>query len=276
MNALYRKNENETNLIVINAFLIIYGFIILMAVFCWFGIFDVSLKLIIEMAIWAFVPLIVPAIIVHAFHIDKPWLKYVLIMSIGFATGICYTIFTFQTVILFLLPSIIACFYLNRKVFLFSETITSLAIIVSHVMTGFYLYQPWLEPFSDMKSIMVYGALPRLLQYLLCFALLYMLTQRHKAFMEEFYQTIQEERIHQKENDLYEDEFLKVMEVLTEREKDVFELIVRGYTNTQIADKLCLSLGTVKNYVSLIYDKIGSKERNKIILKFGRFYQGND
>ena len=276
MNALYRKNENETNLIVINAFLIIYGFIILMAVFCWFGIFDVSLKLIIEMAIWAFVPLIVPAIIVHAFHIDKPWLKYVLIVSIGFATGICYTIFTFQTVILFLLPSIIASFYLNRKVFLFSGAITSLAIIISHVMTGFYLYQPWLEPFLDMKSIMVYGALPRLLQYLLCFALLSMLTQRHKAFMEEFYQTIQEERSHQKENDLYEEEYLKVMEVLTEREKDVFELIVCGYTNTQIADKLCLSLGTVKNYVSLIYDKIGSKERNKIILKFGRFYQGND
>lgn len=276
MNALYRKNENETNLIVINAFLIIYGFIILMAVFCWSGIFDVSLQLIIEMAIWAFVPLIVPAIIVHTFHVDKPWLKYVLLLSIGFVAGICYTIFTFQTVILFLIPSIIASFYLNRKVFLFSGAITSLVIILSHIITGFHLYQPWLEPFLDMKSIMIYGALPRLMQYLLCFALLYMLTQRHQTFMEEFYQTIQEERSQQKEKDLYADEFAKVMELLTEREKDVFELVVRGYTNNQIADKLCLSLGTVKNYVSLIYDKIGSKERNKIILKFGRFYQCND
>ena len=276
MNALYRKNENETNLIVINAFLIIYGFIILMAVFCWSGIFDVSLQLIIEMAIWAFVPLIVPAIIVHGFHMDKPWLKYALILAIGFVVGICYAIFTFQTVILFLIPSIIASFYLNRKVFLFSGAITSLAIILSHIITGFHLYQPWLEPFLDMKSIMIYGALPRLMQYLLCFALLYMLTQRHQTFMEEFYQTIQEERSQQKEKDLYADEFAKIMELLTEREKDIFELIVRGYTNNQIADTLCLSLGTVKNYVSLIYDKIGSKERNKIILKFGRFYQGND
>lgn len=276
MNALYRKNENETNLIVINAFLIIYGFIILMAVFCCSGIFDVSLQLIIEMAIWAFVPLIVPAIIVHAFHMDKPWLKYALILAIGFVVGICYAIFTFQTVILFLIPSIIASFYLNRKVFLFSGAITSLAIILSHIITGFHLYQPWLEPFLDMKSIMIYGALPRLMQYLLCFALLCMLTQRHQTFMEEFYQTIQEERSQQKEKDLYADEFAKIMELLTEREKDVFELIVRGYTNNQIADTLCLSLGTVKNYVSLIYDKIGSKERNKIILKFGRFYQGND
>ena len=38
-----------------------------------------------------------------------------------------------------------------------------------------------------------------------------------------------------------------------------------GYTNMQIADKLCLSNGTVKNYISTIYEKLGTKERNSLI-----------
>lgn len=55
-------------------------------------------------------------------------------------------------------------------------------------------------------------------------------------------------------------------------EENVLEEIIElvgfwqaGYTNTQIAAKLCLSVGTVKNYVSSIYDKTGNRERTDII-----------
>lgn len=276
MNALYRKNEYETNLTVVNAFCIIYGFMLFIAFLSWCGIFDISLQLILEMLTGSFLPLGIPVIVVYAFHVDTTWLKYLLITAIGIVVGLCYTIFTFQIVILFLIPSIIAAFYLNRRVFLFSGVVTVFSIIIAHVISAFHLYQPWIEPFTGMKPIMLYGALPRVLQFLLCFALLYMLTQRHWTFMEEFYQTMQEERGQPKERDVYEEEYKKVLEMLTEREKEVFELLVCGYTNNQIADKLCLSLGTVKNYVSTIYDKLGSKERNRIILKYGRFYQEHD
>lgn len=43
-----------------------------------------------------------------------------------------------------------------------------------------------------------------------------------------------------------EKEFEMMLQALTERERSVFVLIVRGYTNMQIADKLYLSNGTVK------------------------------
>lgn len=71
-------------------------------------------------------------------------------------------------------------------------------------------------------------------------------------------------------------EFETLLQALTEREKSVFVLIVSGYTNMQIADKLCLSNGTVKNYISSIYDKIGTKERNALIMKYNRFVKEND
>lgn len=73
-----------------------------------------------------------------------------------------------------------------------------------------------------------------------------------------------------------EKEFSMILQGLTEREKSVFVLMVRGYTNMQIADKLCLSAGTVKNYISVIYEKIGSRERNALIMKYNRFVQEND
>ena len=76
-------------------------------------------------------------------------------------------------------------------------------------------------------------------------------------------------------NNELEAEFNRLLSLLTEREKDVFMLIINGCTNMQIADKLCLSMGTVKNYVSMIYDKIGNRERNYIILKYSRFYREN-
>lgn len=43
---------------------------------------------------------------------------------------------------------------------------------------------------------------------------------------------------------------------LTDRERDILQLIARGYTNTAIAEALHLSGKTVRNYVSTIFRKI--------------------
>ncbi len=54
-------------------------------------------------------------------------------------------------------------------------------------------------------------------------------------------------------------------EVLTSREMDILRLVARGLNNTEIADVLCLSLGTVKNYITALYDKLGIKGRPKLM-----------
>lgn len=53
---------------------------------------------------------------------------------------------------------------------------------------------------------------------------------------------------------------------ITEREKEVCSLLAQGLTNRQIADKLYISEGTVKNYISSIYDKTGIHDRAKLIV----------
>ncbi|KMK78175.1 LuxR C-terminal-related transcriptional regulator [Alkalihalobacillus pseudalcaliphilus] len=49
------------------------------------------------------------------------------------------------------------------------------------------------------------------------------------------------------------------------REQDVIGLLIEGYSNKMIAEKLFISEGTTKNYISDIYGKIGIKERTKAV-----------
>lgn len=58
-----------------------------------------------------------------------------------------------------------------------------------------------------------------------------------------------------------------ISEELTGREKEICSLMVNGLTNKQIADRLYISEGTVKNYISNIYDKTGIHDRVKLIVE---------
>lgn len=49
------------------------------------------------------------------------------------------------------------------------------------------------------------------------------------------------------------------------REKEILGLIAQGYTNKKIAEKLFISDPTVRNYISAIYAKLGSKDRLEVM-----------
>jgi DNA-binding NarL/FixJ family response regulator len=55
---------------------------------------------------------------------------------------------------------------------------------------------------------------------------------------------------------------------LTPREKEVAELIAGGLSNAEIAKKLFLSNGTVRNHVSTILEKTGLNHRTQIAVRF--------
>lgn len=55
---------------------------------------------------------------------------------------------------------------------------------------------------------------------------------------------------------------------LSNREMDVVKLIAEGYSNQDIADKLFLSNGTVRNHVSIILEKTGLEHRTQIAVRY--------
>ena len=53
------------------------------------------------------------------------------------------------------------------------------------------------------------------------------------------------------------------LDPFTEREQEVLDLLAQGHSNPEIADRLHLARGTVRNYVSAILQKLGVSDRTQ-------------
>lgn len=58
---------------------------------------------------------------------------------------------------------------------------------------------------------------------------------------------------------------------INEKEKGIIELVAEGLSNKEIADQLFLGEGTVRNYISVILEKLNLRDRTQLAV----FYYKN-
>ncbi|MBO4292267.1 MAG: hypothetical protein J5898_10205 [Lachnospiraceae bacterium] len=301
MERLFLRNENENNEIVTKIFVGLAAYILVI----WFldigGIFSVDIGVLSFFAVVSLTVLAIPVILVQILNRRDRWVKYLLLAVIAVLTGIWYTFFTFQMVLMFLLPALIALLYMNRKLLYYAEGISLLALTVSHLFSIFYVVQPWMEPFMGASEIIRYNLLSRMIQMAACFWILNVLMGRVLTYFSEMSRIAREkseqgecagektnargteeaeaEMPSSRNEDAYGSEraeLERIWKQLTESERKIFSQLVLGKTNAQIAEELSYSVGTVKNYVSSVYEKTGKKDRTYLILKYGRLMEDYD
>ncbi|WP_232815828.1 response regulator transcription factor [Chryseobacterium capnotolerans] len=64
---------------------------------------------------------------------------------------------------------------------------------------------------------------------------------------------------------------IKGFDELTDREKEILELLSQGLLYKEIADKSCISMDTVKKHVGNIYRKLHVNNKVEAINKFNHF-----
>ncbi len=266
---LIKQNEKQTNETLAKLCLWILLFEIIICLLSLFHIFDVPDQLLRNTFFMTLIPLLLPTFFIHIIHYHQENLKYIILFVLTFVVSTFYCFFTFQSIMLFVIPMIISIFYFDQTLFKTSYFIGMLGLLIAHVITSFYIPQSIIEPFTNPYMIMVYGALPRMLQYSLISFLLYILKKHYLHLFDNLLQ-------YQPTSFIKDPIIEKQLNELTNREKDILILMVQGCTNLQISQQLCLSMGTVKNYVSKIYEKLETHDRTYIVLKYSDYFKDCD
>lgn len=67
---------------------------------------------------------------------------------------------------------------------------------------------------------------------------------------------------------MYECEKARIMKsILTKRENEIFQLLIKNLTTKQIANKLKISEKTVRNHISNVMQKLGVNGRSQAIIE---------
>ncbi|CUU49628.1 sensor histidine kinase [Clostridium beijerinckii] len=196
------KNEMETNKTVSKAMRIVLYFCFAAGFLNLIHVFDAVQNVMVKMNVLLIIPLLLPTILVDIFELKKSWIKYFILTCAVISTGICYTLLTFQTVLMFVIPTILASMYFRKKQLIVVIIESVFNIVIAHLLSSYFLMEPWVEPFTGLKNIMLYGAVPRILQYLCCGCLFYILCNRTSGLMLNYHKFIKDKEVFELEKSI--------------------------------------------------------------------------
>lgn len=84
---------------------------------------------------------------------------------------------------------------------------------------------------------------------------------RNKTYVDSFFHEYRDQKDH-------------IYDMLTKREYQVFELIGKGFNNTEISKRLYISVNTVKKHVSQVFSKLEVNDRTLVAILANNYFGG--
>ena len=199
---LLKKNEAVVNRLASRVSRIELYIMILVGVLCKYYVMYVPGFTLDRMLALILGPLLLPTLIVDVLHIEKPWVKYVVLTCSISASGLLYAAFTFQLMLILIFPTVVAALYYNERVMIVICAESVINIFFSHILSHYIMFAQILEPFKGIRNIIQFAALPRIAIYL-CFAIVFwILSNRTSALMLGVYRVTQEKELLELKNSM--------------------------------------------------------------------------
>jgi len=122
------------------------------------------------------------------FCIKRSWVKYALMIDECVIVAILFCFLTMHTVLLLVLPMLKACLYYNQQLSKVTFIVSSFAMLIAHLLCARFTIATTDTLAEDLYSAMVYGFVPRYLEYLILSAVALILTKNSSDLIRHTYQ----------------------------------------------------------------------------------------
>ena len=119
-----KENEEHANIVVATTMLNIFITAIVIYIFTILGIFNINKDLMMDVTLRSIFTLFIPAIIAFVLRGKGKYIKYILLIFLTFSIGSIYTLLTYTSVFLLIVPILLAARYYSKKFTIFVAFIT--------------------------------------------------------------------------------------------------------------------------------------------------------
>lgn len=171
------------------------------------------------------------------------------------SSSLLFLVIVYGIIFLFVHVESIASDYLKR--------ILKCYLVIAVLAVPYMYLDTRIEHMAGLNQLFPYG--------LLSVPVFYFLWSLLSIYFGIRYFRIQNDKIFTAVNEEETEERLKQEELffqkfnITNREKEIIELLIKGYSYNQLADELVISITTVKTHVHNIYKKVGVKNKMELL-----------
>lgn len=128
---VFHDNEVKANLLIARTLIIAAGVL----GFCWLlnaaGVLEIRSQYVLPTFLVGFIALVIPAVICLRYHGDKPWIKYVLLITTTVVLAYLDAILIFNVTLLIMLPVIFSCRYYSSSITVKTALLTTVLFAIS-------------------------------------------------------------------------------------------------------------------------------------------------